>query len=128
MSRWGGGKLTRTRRRARKSAALSEPDGGWGICKGSHPVCRLLDGKITFVHRRLWSALVRLSGRLPRKRLAEVREEHTPQGKHRVTERPFPRWVPKDAFKEAKELSEEAAVAATGDELVKHLSRKRTRA
>ena len=90
-------------------------------------VCRLIDGKITFVHRRLWPALVRLSRRLPRKGLAEIREEHTPQGTHRMTERPFPRWVPKDAFEEAKELSEEAAAAAIGDVLVKHLTRKQTR-
>src|SRR5712691_10969101 len=75
------------------------------VCySGEVLVCRLVDGKVTFVHRRLWPALVRLSRRLPRRRLAEVREEHTPQGKHRVTERPFPRWVPKDAFEEAKEL------------------------
>jgi len=112
----------------RESAALSEPDGGWEIRKGSQPVWRLVDDKITFVHRRLWPELVRLSRQLPRKRLAEVHEEHTPQGKHRMTERPFPRWVPRDASKEAKERSEEAAVAATGDERGKHLTRKRTRA
>jgi hypothetical protein len=45
-----------------------------------------------------------------------------------VTERPFPRWVPKDALREAKELSEEAAEAAIGEELVKHVTRRRTRA
>src|ERR1700758_527139 len=28
--------------------------------------CRLVGGKVTYVHRRLWPALVRLAGRLPK--------------------------------------------------------------
>jgi hypothetical protein len=36
-------------------------------------VCRLIKGKITFVHRRLWPALVRAAGRLPSVRLRCVR-------------------------------------------------------
>src|ERR1700742_3407624 len=39
--------------------------------------CRLVDGKITFVHRSLWPALVKLAGEYPRGRLAKVIEEHT---------------------------------------------------
>ena len=40
-------------------------------------VCRLIDGKITYVHRRLWSALVRVAERFPRDHLAQVsREAH----------------------------------------------------
>src|SRR5213082_1964679 len=41
-------------------------------------VCRLVDGKITFVHRRLWAALVRAAKRFATDRLAQVREVHTP--------------------------------------------------
>jgi len=36
------------------------------------PVCRLVDRKITFVHRRLWPTLLRLAHRFPKKRLASV--------------------------------------------------------
>jgi len=43
-------------------------------------VCRLVDGKITYVHRRLWPALVRLAGRFPRARLAALTEVHTAAG------------------------------------------------
>jgi hypothetical protein len=34
-------------------------------------VCRLVDGKVTFVHRRLWPALVRLAKRFPPDRIAQ---------------------------------------------------------
>src|SRR5881628_2865401 len=47
-------------------------------------VCRLVDGKITYVHRRLWPALVRLAGRFPRARLAALTEVHTAAGRHQV--------------------------------------------
>ncbi len=57
-------------------------------------VCRLAAGKITFVHRRLWPALLAAADRLPRARLARIRETHTPGGKHAVAETPFPEWVP----------------------------------
>ncbi len=36
-------------------------------------VCRLVDGKITYIHRRLWPALVRLAGRFSKHRLAAVK-------------------------------------------------------
>src|SRR5258707_15776391 len=40
-------------------------------------VCRLINRKITFVHRRLWPALVRAAGRLGRAHLSRVSEVHT---------------------------------------------------
>src|SRR5215831_20196669 len=40
-------------------------------------VCRLIGGKITYVHRRLWPALVRLSKLIDKDSLAAVRETHT---------------------------------------------------
>src|SRR5881409_390638 len=40
-------------------------------------VCRLVDGKITYVHRRMWPALVSLAGRFSKQRLAAVKEIHT---------------------------------------------------
>lgn len=77
-------------------------------------VCRLVDGKVTFVHRRLWPALVRLSDRVPKKRLALIREIHTPTGRHVTEEVAFPQWVPAEVQGEAESLSEEEASSALG--------------
>src|SRR3954471_13462689 len=38
---------------------------------------RLVQGKITFVHKRLWPALVRLARSLGKDRLTAIRQEHT---------------------------------------------------
>ena len=62
---------------------------------------RLIGGKVTVIHRRLWPALVRLADRLPVERLAALHEEHTPSGAHRVSEQPFPEWVPEDVVQTA---------------------------
>jgi hypothetical protein len=67
---------------------------------------RLLNGKITLVHRRIWPALVRVSDRFPRERLAAIAEEHTSSGAHRKIETPFPDWVPSDAAEAAIGLTE----------------------
>ncbi len=74
-------------------------------------VCRLIKGKVTFVHRRLWPALVRAAGRLRSDRLSQVRESHTSSGRHVTTEVPFPDWVPSSVRAAARSLSGEAAVA-----------------
>ena len=75
-------------------------------------VCRLIDGKITLVHRRLWPSLVRLAGRFAPEQLAQVREEHTPSGRHAKVEIPYPQWVPPDVTEQSKTLSEREALAA----------------
>ena len=67
--------------------------------------CRLVDGKITYVHRRLWPALVRLAGRFSKHRLAAVKEVHTLTGKHKLLVTPFPEWVPKEVLKVAQKLT-----------------------
>jgi hypothetical protein len=77
-------------------------------------VCRLVGGKITFVHRRLWPALARLSERLPASGLAQIREIHTPSGKHVTQEIPYPEWVPEAVSMEAGGLSEADAIAQLG--------------
>lgn len=74
-------------------------------------VCRLIDGKITYVHRDLWPALVKLAARLPRERLAKLGEEHTETGAHRSTSVPFPKWVPPEVRKDAAALSRVEAEA-----------------
>lgn len=78
-------------------------------------VCRLLKGKITLVHRRLWPALVRLADRFPPDQIAKVRQEHTASGRHANKEVPFPRWVPAAMLKQAKSMSEAEAIAALGE-------------
>lgn len=77
-------------------------------------VCRLVKGKVTFVHRRLWPALVRAAGRIAPGRLSQVREVHTSSGRHTTEEVPFPDWVPSDVRAAARTLSEQAAIAALG--------------
>ena len=91
-------------------------------------VCRLIGGRLTLVHRRLWPTLVRLAGRLGKRGLAAVREEHTAQGKHRVKETPFPEWVTKEVLKESKVLTEQQAADALGAELMRHLLMTKRRA
>ena len=74
-------------------------------------VCRLVDGKVTFVHQRLWPALVRLAERFDPARLAAVHEEHTASGAHRAITIDFPKWVPAETFKLARKISMQAAAA-----------------
>ena len=68
-------------------------------------VCRLLGGKVTYVHRRVWPALVKSNGILNAKHLAAIHEAHTRWGSHKVTEVPFPAWVPKEIAAEAARLT-----------------------
>jgi hypothetical protein len=67
-------------------------------------VCRLVGGKVTYIHRRLWPALVRLADRFNADRLAAIREVHTGSGNHKVDMTPFPDWVPEEVMLAAKEL------------------------
>jgi hypothetical protein len=77
-------------------------------------VCRLINGKITLVHRRLWPSLVRLANRFAPEQLAQVREEHTPSGRHVGREVAFPQWVPASVAEQASTMSELEALAAFG--------------
>jgi hypothetical protein len=72
---------------------------------------RLVNGKVTLIHRRLWPALVRVADGFTPKQLAALHEEHTESGAHRVHEQPFPEWVPDDVRVAAGELSVEEAWA-----------------
>ncbi len=68
-------------------------------------VCKLVDGKVTYIHRRLWPALVKLASRFRKAQLAKVWNEHTRSGAHRSRRMAFPAWVPSDVVKQAKRLS-----------------------
>jgi hypothetical protein len=74
-------------------------------------VCRLIEGKVTYVHQRIWPALVRVAGRLPVEHLSQVCEVHTSSGRHVSKEVPFPDWVPLSVRAAARSLSEKAALA-----------------
>lgn len=68
-------------------------------------VCKLIDGKITFVHRRLWPALVKLGSRFTKTQLAKTWNEHTATGAHRAGRQPFPDWVPPEVMSAAQRMS-----------------------
>lgn len=76
--------------------------------------CRLVEGKLTFVHRRVWPALVRLAPAFPRESLASLTQVHMPSGEHRVRRVPYPRWVPPEVRQAARALTPEAARADLG--------------
>jgi hypothetical protein len=73
--------------------------------------CRLIDGKVTYIHRRLWPALVRLSDNFRADRLAPIKEIHTAAGKHRLDTVPFSRWISPDVRRKGAGLSAEQAIA-----------------
>ena len=77
-------------------------------------VCRLVDGKITLVHRRLWPSLVRLAKYFAPEQLAQVREEHTPTGRHVSRVVPYPHWVPAEVSAQADAVDERHALVALG--------------
>ncbi len=72
---------------------------------------RLLNGKVTLIHRRLWPALVRAAERFPPERLAAIDEVHTASGAHRTIEIPFPDWVPAEDVSAAALLTIGEALA-----------------
>jgi phosphoketolase len=90
-----------------------------------HPdilTCRLVDDKLTLVHRRLWPALAAAAPHFAPQRLARVTQEHTASGKHQNHETPFPEWLPADAAREAAVLAPEQALAMLGPTIVTNLT------
>jgi len=57
---------------------------------------RLIDGKLTMIHKRFWPALAALmkAGKLDAKRLTKVESEHTEKGSHENREIPAAKWMP----------------------------------
>lgn len=68
-------------------------------------VCKLVEGKVTYVHRRVWPALVKLAARFEPSQLAQISNEHTQSGAHRSLSTPFPNWVPAEVARQAQALS-----------------------
>jgi len=77
-------------------------------------MCRLIGGKVTYVHRRLWPAVIRAGGAFPAKYLARVDQEHTQAGHHVNRETPFPDWADAESKAAAQALSEPEALSALG--------------
>jgi hypothetical protein len=86
--------------------------------------CRLHDGKITLVHRRLWPALVKMAHTFDGARLSTIREEHTSTGAHRVTTIKFPDWVSDDVHEFAKCISMAEAEEQLGSIMANRTARK----
>lgn len=78
-------------------------------------VCRLMHGKITYVHRRLWPALVRLANHFDKLDLRRIREVHTSRGEHVLYIVSYPRWVPAVVKSFARNMSEEEAISQLGE-------------
>ncbi len=84
------------------------------IDSGDVLVCKLVDGKVTYVHRRLWPALVKLAGRFERARLARTWSEHTKTGAHVARREAYPAWVPAETRAAAARLTRAQAEAELG--------------
>ena len=74
-------------------------------------VCTLARGKITYIHRHLWPAFVRMARRFPGHALDKVHEVHLPSGRHQRQDIPFPDWVPESVLNSAKRISAQDAAA-----------------
>ena len=66
-------------------------------------VCTLAHKRLTYIHRRLWPAFVRMAARFPPHCLDKVTEIHLPNGRHKRADIRFPEWVP-DAVMAAAQL------------------------
>ncbi len=77
---------------------------------------KLIDGKVTFVHRRNWPALAKLAetGVVSRERASSIVQEHMPTGEHRNVTTPYPDWVPEDVATAAAGLSIDDAKTQLG--------------
>lgn len=78
-------------------------------------VCRLIAGRLTFVHRRLWPAIVKLASHFRPEQLAQVRQEHTASGRHVNHLTAYPAWVPAETLEEAERLTVHDAEALLKD-------------
>jgi hypothetical protein len=89
-------------------AALSEIDDSPDV-----RCFKLVDGKVTFAHRKVWPALVRLGneGVIATEQLSSVQQEHMPTGEHRNIVTPFPEWVDDGTAAAADKLAAEKARA-----------------
>jgi hypothetical protein len=77
-------------------------------------VCRLIDGKLTLVHRRLWPMLASVADRIAPERIARVRQEHSASGRHVNSALPFPQWAPPEVLAQSAGVDQALALATFG--------------
>lgn len=77
-------------------------------------VCRLVNGKVTYVHRRLWPALARLASELNERHTAALREVHTQSGAHHVQELSLSDSISSAAMEASQQLTREEAIGQLG--------------
>jgi hypothetical protein len=72
---------------------------------------KLIDHKVTFVHRRLWPALTCLAraGAFAADQVASIQQEHMPTGEHRNIVTPLVDWVDEATAQAAARMTVEAA-------------------
>lgn len=90
-------------------------------------VCRLVDGKLTLVHSRLWPALAAAAATIEPARLARIVQEHSASGHHVNRETPFAAWLPAAAAEQAKAMTPGAALAALGPSFVTNAGQPKAR-
>jgi len=78
-------------------------------------VCRVVNGKVTLVHRRLWPALICLADELGRDRLAKVVQVHTQAGHHVNHEVAFPEWADRASLQRAAAMTAAEAHEQLGE-------------
>ena len=76
---------------------------------------RLINRKVTLLHRRVWAGVVRASERLGASNLAAIHSEHTASGAHRSFEVEFPLWVSEATLEESASLSLDEAMSLLPD-------------
>ena len=81
---------------------------------GEVVVCRIVNRKVTYVHRRLWASIFRVREMFDGEDLGAISEIHSSTGKHKVETVPFPDWVPTDVMKEAEALTFSQAASNLG--------------
>lgn len=70
-------------------------------------VCRMVDGKLTLVHSRLWPLLACVADQFAPEQICQVTQEHTSSGRHLNHSTPYPDWMPA-AIRAQGELAERA--------------------
>ena len=75
-------------------------------------VCRLVRGKVAYVHDAAWPALVRLRDAFPADALDRVADVHEASGRHASHRVPLDAWLPVTVAASARALDERAARVA----------------
>ena len=68
-------------------------------------ICTLANGKITYIHRRLWPAFVHMAREFPAHALDKAVQVHLPSGQQQRQDVPCPEWVPETVLDSAKRIS-----------------------